>query len=508
MSRGLPTLCPMLDGKRAILLLLVAGVFVHGALLVVTVARNGSVDVHAFNSLDCGEFHRIGVNVARHGVFSDHTEPPYEPDTWRTPGYPLFLAAVVLLAGESPTGMIVAQQMLSVLSVLLLFVIARRHMSERRAVLCAVLFLIEPYRLWYSLWLMSTTLFVFVLLIAWANWQWWTTSRRWYAAFLLGAVAGYAVLVRPVALLVPVVVLVGMAFSALTTRKKSDTARHARGAAPASLACLAAACSVVIGAWMVRNQRVAGHAALSDQGGVVLAYFKATEVVLWREGRTVERYLETTLDPSRLGEPHRVWDGIDERLREAFPSASEAEREALNWRYLAQGTNTSLDSFAVSDALAGIGRSLLLSSPVSTAACWLTRAGSLLTFPLNLAIQPPKGLELHRGMAAGKSLLYLLLCVGVVVRLSRARWAFHTSYFPLACTVALLVATSPQLDPRFRVPMIPFLLFVALLPASANKREGLVEQLADGAAPCIPTSTASLTSREECTCRRTASEGP
>ena len=37
-------------------------------------------------------------------------------------------------------------------------------------------------------------------------------------------------------------------------------------------------------------------------------------------------------------------------------------------------------------------------------------------------------------------------------------------YFPLACTLALLVATTPQLDPRFRVPMIPFLALLAIFP--------------------------------------------
>ena len=476
----------MLDGKRPILILLVASALVHGSLLIATAWRSGGIDAHAFNSLDCGEFHRIGVNVARHGVFSDHAEPPLEPDTWRTPGYPLFLAAVVLLAGESPVGMILGQQVLGILSVLLLFAIARRHMSERRAMLCALLFLIEPYRLWYSLWLMSTTLFVLVILLAWSAWHRWLASGRWYWSLLMGAIVGYAVLVRPVAALMPVVILIGLILRPFVTRAASrDPESRSRWAALTGPVCFALACSVIIGAWMVRNQRVAGHAAMSDQGGVVLAYFKATEVVLWREGRTAQRYLETTLDPSRMDEPHRVWDGIDERLRAAFPAASEDERKALNWRNLAQGTNTPLDSFTVSDALAGIGRSMLLESPASTAACCLTRAGSLLTFPLNLAVRPPDGVAVHRSMATAKSLLYVLLCAGVVVRLSRRGWTFSAFYFPLACTAALILATSPQLDPRFRVPMVPLLLFMAMLPLSA----GTPAAKSDGLAGRVPTAT-------------------
>ncbi len=44
-------------------------------------------------------------------------------------------------------------------------------------------------------------------------------------------------------------------------------------------------------------------------------------------------------------------------------------------------------------------------------------------------------------------------------------------YFPLACTLALLAATTPQLDPRFRVPMIPFLAFLAILPPKARSKK-------------------------------------
>ena len=37
------------------------------------------------------------------------------------------------------------------------------------------------------------------------------------------------------------------------------------------------------------------------------------------------------------------------------------------------------------------------------------------------------------------------------------------AYFPLAVTIALLLAATPQIDPRFRVPMIPLLVFMAML---------------------------------------------
>lgn len=217
---------------------------------------------------------------------------------------------------------------------------------------------------------------------------------------------------------------------------------------------------------MTRNHSLAGHFALSHQGGVVLAYFKATEVVLWRDGRTADRYLETALDPAKAGLPHAVWEEIDARLRSRFPSLPEDERAALQWRNLAQGNKTTTDSFAVSQALSEIGRSFLLASPVTTAMCYLVRCGSILTFPLNLALKPPAGVEVDRLVSAMKGVVYLLLCLGVLARILRGRLTFEQVYFPLACVLALLLATTPQIDPRFRVPMIPLLLVVALLPAN------------------------------------------
>ena len=70
--------------------LLIASVLVHTVVLLVVLGRTDSIDGYAFSSLDCGEFYKIAQNVAEHGVFSQDEAPPLKPDTWRTPGYPLF----------------------------------------------------------------------------------------------------------------------------------------------------------------------------------------------------------------------------------------------------------------------------------------------------------------------------------------------------------------------------------------------------------------------------------
>ena len=461
----------MCSSRRILVPLIIASVFVHALTLLAAYLRTGRIDGYAFASLDCQEYFAIGRNVARYRAFSQSKAPPVRPDTWRTPGYPLFLGGMAAVFGDSPAALIVGQQVLAGLSVLLVFRIAAGWLSQRRAAIVSALFLIEPYRLYYSLWLLATTLFTTVLLVAW--WVWARVAERdrrsvsWYA--VLGGLAGLLVLVGPVAIFVPVAIGIGVTVNELRGARRGGCGlATALKKALYPVALFAVGCTIVVGSWMARNRAVAGHFALSDQSGVVLAYFKATEVELWRQGRIAERYLETSLDPARATWPHGVWDEIDAHLQDKLFQLPEDQRSELRWVNLAQGNKTGVDSFEVSKTLGGIGWSYLWKSPVDTAACCLVRCASLLTSPMDLALKPPSGVPVERLGWSLKGLVYLVLCIWVLARLVRGRLTFAAAYFPLACTIALLLATTPQVDPRFRVPMIPFLLLVALLPRSVT----------------------------------------
>jgi len=463
--------------------LLFLGLMVHAGLIGVVIWRTGQVDGYALRSLDSTEYMALARNLAQHGVFSQDEAAPRRPDTWRTPGYPVFLAVWIRLLGPqwaSPSALVIIQQVLSVVNVLLLFRIALSMTTPRRSFLAALLFLLEPYHLLYSAWIMATTLLTTMILLTWRAWLVATQRLSRRVSAWLGCVAGMTVLVAPIAILIPMVVVTGFVF--FWWRKsvhagRTDASRSQLSSKPRISGWNLAACSFVVlasaslmmGGWAVRNRLVAGHAALSHQSGIVLAYFKAAEVQLWREGRTADRYVETSLDPAMAELPHQIWDHIDEQLKDRFGSNDPQVRSSLTWRNLAQGNRTAFDSFQISRSLSAIAVEMLLQSPWSTLVCCGTRAAMLLMFPLDLAISPPKGVAVSRMKSAVVGTFYMMLSVAVLWKLVSRRSAWLDAFFPVTATIALLLTTTPQLDPRFRVPMIPLLLFLALARSAKSE---------------------------------------
>ncbi|HEX9443047.1 MAG TPA: glycosyltransferase family 39 protein [Candidatus Binatia bacterium] len=68
----------------------------------------------------------IARNLAAGHGFSRAAAPPYAPDGFNQPGYPLFLAAIYLAAGEDRRAVVLAQFGLELLTVFLILQLARR----------------------------------------------------------------------------------------------------------------------------------------------------------------------------------------------------------------------------------------------------------------------------------------------------------------------------------------------------------------------------------------------
>ncbi len=128
------------------------------------------------------------------------------PVLWRGPAYPYFLAGVYRLTHESQAAIVAAQMVLDALSCALLFALAARLLSRRRALICAGLYCLYPFSAYYVARLMPETLFTMLVLLSVAVWLKIQAAPDPLRSVVLGVLLGALALCRPVMLAFPVVV--------------------------------------------------------------------------------------------------------------------------------------------------------------------------------------------------------------------------------------------------------------------------------------------------------------
>jgi len=202
----------------------------------------------------------LADNLRMHGVFSVATSAPYYPESFRAPGYPLFLAILVSIAG-SYTGALVLQAALMALAPLLLYALVRPY-HERAALWGSIVFAVEPLRLFYSASLLSDALFAVLLLGALLLLVRGRASLLYAAA--AGAVLGAAMLVRPIAIFLPILFAGYLVWRAQSFK---------RGAALGIMLCAAA--GVVVLPWSLRNHALFGSYNISSVGAANLVLYNA-----------------------------------------------------------------------------------------------------------------------------------------------------------------------------------------------------------------------------------------
>jgi hypothetical protein len=499
----------------------------------------GDVAAYAFQSPDAAEYLNLARGIAWHGQYTPCDASGRAlagPDTWRTPGYPLFLALPIRVAGDSPLALLMAQQLLAAATVPLLWLVLRPLTRPRWAILAALAWCLDPFRLYYSLWLMSETLFTFVLLLA--CWLWVrrasglgvespsatsqfsvlssqssrpaTSSIRNLKfeirdSFLLGLLAGLLVLIRPIALPLPLLAIAGVAIvnwraargrreaspdhwcenpfshpapAGIPSRDPAPARRHPKSEVRNRLFPGVLACSLGVVAalapWLLRNRVLTGHLAISQQSGASLAYHKVVDIVLWSEGRPQYRF-----DPDATAE---VRDRIDQRVRREWPARygplTNRQLETLTWHNLNFGKPVAVDPFKASSMLWSVGLHMLADRPWATLKCFAVQGLFMLIFPLGLVLWPPagsgsaplsmilggKGLLAAKVIPAALGAAYAALTFWIVVRLVIAavhrRWP--AGLFAFWPALAMFVFSLPSEDPRFRLPLIPLFWILAV----------------------------------------------
>lgn len=181
--------------------LLAVGFYLRSEMLWKTVVAQPAIRA------DAGEYFTYAYNLYHHGVYSrDHRglseatkTGDILPDAVRTPGYPLFLT---LFMGDQPVPGILAhvlfcQVLISTLTVALAYLMYRRFLNLFWAASAALLTALCPHLVVINIYLLTETLFAFLMVLSIPVVIRVAERHSWRAAAVLGMLIGAAVLVRP-----------------------------------------------------------------------------------------------------------------------------------------------------------------------------------------------------------------------------------------------------------------------------------------------------------------------
>jgi 4-amino-4-deoxy-L-arabinose transferase-like glycosyltransferase len=173
---------------------------------------------------------------------------------YRTPGYPFLIACC---AGK-PVAVRIVQSFLDSITIVAIFFLARRWLGPGGAVLAAVLVAVNPYLIFFSGLILSETLFTTMLccgvaLLVLSDGPWPDGNKRlaWLGG---GAILALAVLVRPGAILIPVVLGCGAAL----LNRDLHRAYQSRWPLPVATTMLLLT-GLVLFPWAARNRWIVGN---------------------------------------------------------------------------------------------------------------------------------------------------------------------------------------------------------------------------------------------------------
>ncbi len=379
-----------------------------------------------------------------HGRFAVSPERPEVPQLVRTPGYPLLIAGVYGVFGESRPALLAVQIVVSVLTVLLLYLLVRELAAPAVALAAAGILALDPMSFIYSQVMLTETLFTFLMVAAgWAGVRLLRGARGaagWAAG--LGLALALATHVRPLTYYLPLPVLV---LVALAGWRSHWPARRVL----LSVFMIALPVLVLVGGWQWRNGRVSGSPEFSQIKNVNLLLYRAAGVVALRDGISFE-------------EAQRRLEAQAQR-----PGATEVE----TWRGYAQTALPILKAhpvLVVRTQISGMLR-MLLGPGGNSLRQHLEGAGeggpvvdlqrlSAGEYIRKWVLGRPMMLAISAWSALYLLLLYALIILGLIAR--RGRWRSVTSvHLLILCILLYLIVLSagPEAYSRFRVPLVPFL---------------------------------------------------
>jgi 4-amino-4-deoxy-L-arabinose transferase-like glycosyltransferase len=264
--------------RVALVVILVACVVGRGA-YVVHLAHHDKYDAYGGDTVS----YLLPAKALVHDHRFHHNVHSPVPEFLRTPGYPAFIAGVDDALGTSVATLLLVQVLVSVATVLLVFVLGTRLWSPTVGLIAAALVALEPSQWLSSARILSECLDTLLLVLtALAGFVVFRRDRPgvWWP-LLFGTALAAATMVRPVTYYLPLVVLA--LFAVRAARHP-----HARRATIVAALTFMVPIVVVLGGWQLRNHAEVGSWRLSGVEGKNLLQFRAAAVLADARGIPVD----------------------------------------------------------------------------------------------------------------------------------------------------------------------------------------------------------------------------
>ena len=202
--------------KKTIAIILSLGLIVRIALFFYLLDKP-----RAFIDDDSSTYLQSAENLRLGRGFSWEESPPYHPDAFRTPGYPVFLLLHRVVFGTYNSALI-TQSFLAVAIALIIFLLAREYGKIRIGYAAAAVFLAMPFSLNVSLKFLTQTFFTFALMLAvfyWIRFLKTNAFKYFITAAILLPLAAY---IRPIAQYIYIPFMLSLIYAKWAAGSKID----------------------------------------------------------------------------------------------------------------------------------------------------------------------------------------------------------------------------------------------------------------------------------------------
>jgi Dolichyl-phosphate-mannose-protein mannosyltransferase len=348
------------------------------------------------------------------------------PETMRTPGYPLLLAAFDLVT-LNPFPVVLTQHLLACLLAAALYLLALRETGSRRiAIVASIILALDILTIHYANKVLTENLFTVVLfgvvLLALR-----LALRPSTAGFvLLGLSSGALVLIRPVAIAYAAVLALFFALAAPATHVPGRTSRI-----KAIAAFLAAAILIPVG-WGLRNQRETGVFTIASIAGTNMLLHRAAGVLAIADAGDFTNNLQ------------RRQAQLEGPVRGAIRKAKGVDPDELPHAVVAQWYSRAASPVI----LAHPGAYVLLAARGVACNLFETEWDALAV----VSHVPP--VLIKWAMRALTLTLFPAAIAGLIVLWRHNRNL--ATLIVLTCAYYLLISAGGESQARFRVPIVPF----------------------------------------------------